>query len=106
MSGFAPSLILSAEYDPSRDEAIEYCNALQAAGNDARHVRLPALIHGAFLMSAAIPHASEVLAAIGAFLGEKLRPAGVWRQMNRVSAARALPARIRRRQPLKARATT
>ena len=73
LSGLAPSLILSAEYDPSRDEAIEYCNALQAAGNDARHVPLPGLIHGAFWMSAAIPRASEVLAAIGAFLGEKLR---------------------------------
>ena len=27
LSGLAPALILTAEYDPSRDEAIEYCDA-------------------------------------------------------------------------------
>jgi len=72
LSGLAPALILTAEYDPSRDEAIEYCDALRAAGNDARHVPLPGLIHGAFWMSGAIPRASEVLAAMGGFLGERL----------------------------------
>ena len=73
LAGLAPALILTAEYDPSRDEAIEYCEALQAAGNEAHHVSLPGLIHGAFWMSGAIPRASEVLAALGSFLGEKLR---------------------------------
>jgi len=72
LSGLPPALVLTAEYDPSRDEAIEYCNALAAAGNDARHVPLPGLIHGAFWMSGAIPRASEVLAEIGEFLGGKL----------------------------------
>jgi len=72
LSGLPPALVLTAEYDPSRDEAIEYCNALAAAGNDARHVPLPGLIHGAFWMSGAIPRASEVLAAIGGFLDEQL----------------------------------
>ena len=72
LSGLPPALVLTAEYDPSRDEAIEYCNALAAAGNDARHVPLPGLIHGAFWMSGAIPRASEVLAAIGEFLDEQL----------------------------------
>jgi len=72
LSGLPPALVLTAEYDPSRDEAIEYCNALAAAGNDVRHVPLPGLIHGAFWMSGAIPRASEVLAAIGEFLDEQL----------------------------------
>jgi acetyl esterase len=72
LGGLAPALILTAEYDPSRDEAVEYFNALEAAGNDARHVLLKGLIHGAFWMSGAIPRASEVLAALGEFLGPRL----------------------------------
>jgi acetyl esterase len=62
----------SPQNSPELPQAIEYCNALLAAGNDARHVPLPGLIHGAFWMSGAIPRASEVLAAMGGFLGERL----------------------------------
>ncbi|HMM76025.1 MAG TPA: alpha/beta hydrolase [Gammaproteobacteria bacterium] len=76
LSGLPPALILTAEYDPARDEAIEYGEALRKAGNELRHVPLPGLIHGAFWMSGAIPRASEVLAAIGEFLGEKLGARG------------------------------
>jgi acetyl esterase len=72
LSGVAPALILTAEYDPSRDEALEYQRALQAAGVDAQHVSLDGLIHGVFWMSGAIPRSSEVLGAIGTFLAPRL----------------------------------
>lgn len=72
LAGLAPALILTAEYDPSRDEAIEYFTALQAAGNDCQHVPLPGLIHGAFWMSGAVPRAAEVLVALGEFLARRL----------------------------------
>ena len=72
LAGLAPALILTAEFDPSRDEAIEYFEALRKAGVDARHVQLPGLIHGVFWMSGAIPRSSEVLEALGAFLRERL----------------------------------
>ncbi len=72
LAGLAPALILTAEYDPSRDEAIEYFKALQAAGNDCLHVPLPGLIHGAFWMSGAVPRAAEVLVALGEFLASRL----------------------------------
>lgn len=74
LSGLAPALILTAEYDPSSDEAIEYFRALKEAGNEAVHVPLMGLIHGAFWMSGAIPRSSEVFEAIGAFLGSRLSP--------------------------------
>jgi acetyl esterase len=72
LSGLAPALIITAEFDPSRDEAIEYCKALAAAGTEATHLALPGLIHGAFWMSGAIPRASEVLAGVGEFLRSRL----------------------------------
>lgn len=72
LAGLAPTLILTAEYDPSGDEAVEYFKALKAAGNDAVHVPLLGLIHGAFWMSGAIPRSCEVLAAISQFLAPRL----------------------------------
>lgn len=73
LSGLAPTLVITAEFDPSRDEAIEYCEALATAGTEATHLSLPGLIHGAFWMSGAIPRASEVLAGLGAFLRPRLQ---------------------------------
>ena len=72
LGGLAPALILTAEFDASRDEAIEYFRALKEAGNDAVHVPLDGLIHGVFWMSGAIPRSSEVLEAINNFLGSRL----------------------------------
>jgi acetyl esterase len=72
LAGLPPALIVTAEYDPSRDEAIEYWRALREAGNDAEHVSLAGLIHGVFWMSGAIPRCSEVLEAIGNFLRPRL----------------------------------
>jgi acetyl esterase len=72
LGGLPPALILTAEYDPSRDEAIEYGRALQEAGNECVHVSLAGLIHGVFWMSGAIPRSSEVLEAIGDFLRPRL----------------------------------
>jgi acetyl esterase len=71
LGGLPPALIITAEFDPSRDEAIEYARALKEAGNEAVHVSLPGLIHGVFWMSGAIPRSSEVLEAIGDFLRPK-----------------------------------
>lgn len=70
--GLAPALILTAEYDPSRDEAVEYAHALRDAGVDTEHVTLDGLIHGVFWMSGAIPRSCEVLEAIGRFLAPRL----------------------------------
>lgn len=68
----APALVLTAEYDPSRDEAIEYFRALKEAGNPAQHVSLQGLIHGVFWMSGAIPRSCEVLDAVASFLSPRL----------------------------------
>ena len=72
LAGVAPALVLTAEYDPSRDEAMEYAAALRKAGVEVREVQLAGLIHGVFWMSGAIPRSSEVLEAIGGFLRERL----------------------------------
>ncbi len=68
--GVAPALVITAEYDPLRDEGEAYAAKLQAAGVDARASRYDSVIHGFFSMSdlvpegkAAIDEAAEALRA-------------------------------------------
>jgi acetyl esterase len=68
--GVAPALVITAEYDPLRDEGEAYAAKLQAAGVDAKVSRYDAVVHGFFSMGdmvpegkAAIDEAAEALRA-------------------------------------------
>jgi acetyl esterase len=66
----APALVITAEYDPLRDEGEAYAAKLAAAGVDAKVSRYDSVIHGFFSMGdlvpegkAAIDEAAEALRA-------------------------------------------
>lgn len=63
LSGLPPAYIVTAGFDPLRDEAIAYAEKLKQAGVKVSHMDYPTMIHGFFSMQALIPLSSEAIGA-------------------------------------------
>ena len=64
------TLILTAEYDPLRDEGEEYGRRLEAAGNDVKVCRIKDALHGYFALGIKYLHVQESFELINDFLRE------------------------------------
>ncbi|WP_346618453.1 alpha/beta hydrolase [Blastococcus montanus] len=73
LSGLPPAVVVTAEYDPLRDEGEAYGEALRAAGVDAHVQRYDGMIHGFFDMGAVSPAAQQAIDESCARFGELLR---------------------------------
>jgi acetyl esterase len=61
LSGLPPALVLTAEFDPLRDEGEAYAEALTAAGGTAKAKRYDGMIHGFFQLGGVVDRNNELM---------------------------------------------
>jgi acetyl esterase len=61
LSGLPPTLILTAEFDPLRDEGVAYAERLTEAGVPVEHVHASDQMHGFLLLGRVVPSASALI---------------------------------------------
>lgn len=73
VAGAAPALVVTAGWDPLKDEGAAYAARLSAAGVNARHVEYPQFVHDFYIMAsvspAVLPAIDETAAALKAAVG-------------------------------------
>ena len=72
LAGLPPALVLTAGYDPLRDEGLDYARALTAAGNRASYVCFERQIHGFITMGRLLDEANTAVALCAAELRRAL----------------------------------
>jgi acetyl esterase len=72
LRGQPPALIITAGFDPLRDEGHEYAKALEKAGVDAQYHEYPGQIHAFVSLTKAIPQGMACTLEIGDYLRQRL----------------------------------
>lgn len=68
LAGMPPALVVTAGFDPLRDEGERYAEALRAAGTATVTRRFPSLVHGFLHMTGACAAAHDAVVEIGGML--------------------------------------
>ncbi len=76
LSNLPPALILTAGYDPLRDEGVDYAKRLIEAGNRVALTNYEGMVHGFILMGGALDAARRAVAECAAALRQVFREAG------------------------------
>ena len=61
LSGLPPTLIMTAEFDPLRDEGIAYAEKLAGAGVSVEHLHVEDQMHGFLLLDRGVARAGELI---------------------------------------------
>jgi acetyl esterase len=72
LTGQPPALVVTAGFDPLRDEGLAYAERLRAAGVDVVHREYPGQIHAFVSLTKAIPQGLACTLEIGDYLRQRL----------------------------------
>lgn len=71
--GLPETIIVTAEYDPLRDQGETYLNTLREAGVKATGIRARGMIHGFMSLFAMVPAAENLITMVFSLVGKKCR---------------------------------
>jgi acetyl esterase len=68
MSGLPPAIVVTAEFDPLRDEGERYAAQLDGSGVETKLIRYDGMIHGFIGMREIVPEANAAMGEVASFL--------------------------------------
>ena len=71
LASLPPALVLTTEYEVSRDEAEAYAKRLADSGVETECIRFDGLVHGVYWMSGAVPRSGELRDTVTRFLSKR-----------------------------------
>jgi acetyl esterase len=89
LSGIPPTLIVTAEFDPLRDEGVAYARKLMAANVAVEHIHAEDQMHGFLLLDRAVEKAGALIDRLADALSAHVPNQGTRAGADRVSTARA-----------------
>ena len=73
LSGLPPAYVITAGFDPLKDEGKAYADGLRAAGVDVQYVNYDGMIHGFIALTALVENAANAVAETGVALKKALK---------------------------------
>lgn len=75
LAGLAPTLVMTAEFDPLRDEGVAFAQRLAAAGVAVEHIHAEDQMHGFLLLDRAVARAGALIDRLADALEDRASPA-------------------------------